>query len=457
MEVRFPWDDSLVAEVAAASPADVDAGIANLHRSGSIVAALPRADRRRILKAIGSAILERREDLAESIVLQTGKTIRDARGEVLRAVSTFEFAAEAAASLVGDVLPLDAMPGAEDRWGWTERVPVGVVVGIPAVNFPLLITAHKLAPAIGAGCPIAIKPPERAPLSALELGRIAVDAGWPAEAVRVLPGGPDVAQHLVGDDRVRLVSFTGSTQTGRAIAERAGMKRLLLELGSNAATVLAADAPVDLALSRCVSGGVAHNGQSCISVQRIYVHESLYETFVERIAEAAAELRVGDPRSETTDVGPVIDDASAERLQELVDDAKTKGALVSAGGSRDGRMFAPTVLAGLTHDMRAHKEEAFGPLMAVASFRTLEEAVALVNDSVYGLQAGVFTKDLRFATDFARKTAVGGVHINETSNWRADHMPYGGVKDSGFGREGPASAMREMTTTKVISVRDIEE
>lgn len=456
IEVRFPWDNSLIAEVPEVSTAEIDDALEAATAARRVVADLSRAERRRILERVRDIVADRSEDLARTIVSETGKTIRDSRGEIARAISTLEFAAAAAANLTGEVLPLDALDGEKGRWGWTERVPIGVVAGIPAVNFPFLLAVHKLAPAIGAGCPIAIKPPDRAPLAVLELGRIAVEAGWPEGAVHVLPGAAAVGEKLVTDSRVKLVTFTGSSKVGEIISRMASMKPVMLELGSNAATVIAPDANVEVAVGRCRVGGFSHNGQSCISVQRVYIHEDLYEDVTRRIAERAAGLRVGDPRDEATDVGPVIDEASATRIEGLISDARDKGGEVLTGGKRDGSLIEPTVVAGLTPEMRLHREEVFGPVVATAPFKTLDEVIELVNDSEYGLQAGVFTENISFAREFARRCEVGGVHINEVSTWRADHMPYGGVKASGLGREGPAYAMQEMTTLKVVSVRDLE-
>ena len=451
--VRFPWDHSTSAMVAQAGPADVDAALAAATGALEETAALPRSRRAAILADLANRVEARADDLAALLLSETGKTIREVRLEVARTVSTLRFSAEAATRNVGEILPLDAMPGADGRVGLTVAEPVGVVAAIPAFNFPLLIAAHKLGPAIGAGCPVVIKPPEQTPLAILALATEAVAAGWPAAALSVLPGPAGVAQALTEDDRVALISFTGSSAVGRMVARQAGLKRLMLELGSNAATIVLADANLDLAVDRCAAGGFSAAGQSCISVQRVYVARERHDELLERLAERVCSLRHGDPRLEATDVGPVVDDAAAERIEAVIADATAQGARILVGGGRDGRLVQPTLLDGLTPRMRLQHEEIFGPVVAVAPVDSLDEAIALANDSPYGLSAGVFTDSLQQAWQAVRGLKTGNVHVNEISSWRADHMPYGGVKDSGYGKEGPAYAMAEMTHFKTVSLR----
>ncbi len=439
--------------VAQAGPADVEAALAAAAGALEETANLPRSRRAAILADLANRVEARTDDLAALLLSETGKTIREVRLEVARTVSTLRFSAEAATRNVGEILPLDAMPGADGRVGLTVAEPVGVVAAIPAFNFPLLIAAHKLGPAIGAGCPVVIKPPEQTPLAILALATEAVAAGWPAAALSVLPGPASVAQALTEDDRVALISFTGSSAVGRMVARQAGLKRLMLELGSNAATIVLADANLDLAVDRCAAGGFSAAGQSCISVQRVYVARERHAELLERLTQRVGSLRHGDPRLETTDVGPVVDDASAERIEAVIADAMAKGARVLVGGGRDGRLVQPTLLDGLTPRMRLQHEEIFGPVVAVAAVDSLDEAIALANDSPYGLSAGVFTDSLQQAWQAVRGLKTGNVHVNEISSWRADHMPYGGVKDSGYGKEGPAYAMAEMTHFKTVSLR----
>lgn len=451
--VRFPWDGSTVAEVAQAGPAEIEAALAAAHAARPEAAALSRAERAALLERLADRLEARGDALADLLVHECGKAIRDARAEVARTVSTVRFAAQAARATAGEVLPLDAMAGAEGRVGVTVAEPIGVVAALPAFNFPLLIAAHKLAPAIGAGCPVLLKPPDRTPLAILELAREALAAGWPPTALSVLPGGAEVGQRLTEDDRVALVSFTGSSAVGRLVARQAGLKRTLLELGSNAATIVLGDADVALAAERCAIGGYAAAGQSCISVQRVYVARERHAELLKRLAVGVSALRAGDPRDPGTDVGPLIDDAAARRVEALIDDARQAGARVVVGGARRGAVLEPTLLDGLTPEMRLADEEAFGPVVAVAAVASLAEAVALTNASPYGLAAGVFTDSLADAWEAARTLRVGNVHVNEVSNWRADHMPYGGVKDSGHGKEGPAYAIAEMTHFKTLTLR----
>ena len=451
--VRFPWDGSTAAMVAQAGPADVEAALAAAAGALDETAALPRARRGAILADLADRVEGRADELARLLLSETGKTVREVRLEVARTVSTLRFSAEAAKRNVGEILPLDAMPGADGRVGLTVAEPVGVVAAIPAFNFPLLIAAHKLGPAIGAGCPIVIKPPEQTPLAILALATEAIAAGWPAAALSVLPGSADVARALTEDPRVALVSFTGSSAVGRLVARQSGLKRLMLELGSNAATIILADADLDLAIERCAAGGYAAAGQSCISVQRVYVARERHAELIERLTARVGSLRAGDPRLETTDVGPVVDDASAARIEAVIADATAHGARVLVGGGRDSRLVQPTLLDGLTQAMRLQHEEIFGPVVAVAPVDSLEQAIALANDSPYGLSAGVFTDSLQQAWQAVRGLKTGNVHVNEISSWRADHMPYGGVKDSGYGKEGPSYAMAEMTHFKTVSLR----
>jgi glyceraldehyde-3-phosphate dehydrogenase (NADP+) len=314
-----------------------------------------------------------------------------------------------------------------------------------------MISAHKIAPAIGAGCPLVMKAPDRTPRIVLRLAALVLEAGWPAEGLSVLTGGPDIGQALVEDIRPRLVSFTGSSEVGKRIARRAGFKRLLLELGSNSATIVCESADVEHAANRIVAGAFAAAGQSCISVQRVYVHHSRRAELEKRVVALTGQVRLGTTDDRTADVGPVLTDQAAERIQAMIDESAAAGAKILIGGKRSGRFVEPTVISGVTEKMPLHTEEVFGPVVALATFSTIDEAIALVNDSRYGLQAGIFTDSAAEAQLAARRIEVGGVHINEISMWRADHMPYGGIKDSGFGKEGPASAMREMSVYKVVS------
>ena len=446
-----PWDDADSVRVAQSSLADVDASLAAAVECRRTLADTTRADRAAVLAGLADLLTAHSDEFAELLVSEVGKTDSDARGEIDRTVSTLRFAAEAAKSLVGDILPLDAMPSARGKFGYTLLEPIGVVVGIPAANFPLLISAHKIAPAVGAGCPLVLKAPDRTPRVVVRFAELLVAAGWDPAGISVLTGGPEIGDALVRDPRPRLISFTGSSAVGKIIADRAGFKRTLLELGSNAATIVTDSADVEHAARRIAAGGFAAAGQSCISVQRVYVHRSRRDELEERLVGLVGSLRVGSASMRDADIGPLLTEAAAERVEAIVNDARASGAAVIIGGGRSGRFVEPTIVTDVTPEMRLHREEVFGPVVAIVTYDTFDEAIALANDSDYGLQAGIFTDSAAEAQRAARHLDVGGVHINEVSMWRADHMPYGGVKDSGFGKEGPAWAMREMTVAKVVS------
>lgn len=452
-EVRSPWSGEVVAVVATPSVGDVDGIVRAAKASLKDTERLDRSHRAGILDSLADAVASRAEEFARILTAETGKTIRDARAEVDRAVSTLRFGAHAALELRGEVLGLDALAGIGERIAYTVRRPIGVVAALPASNYPLLLAAHKIAPAIGAGCPVILKPSEKTPLSALLLAELLLETPWPAAAVSVLVGGGDIGRALTTHEDIRLVTFTGSSPVGHAIAQQTGAVRLMLELGSNAPTIVLDDADLDLLIDRCMVGAFTSNGQSCISVQRLLVHESVYAEVVERLTARIRLLVLGDPSDERTDVGPVIDDASAARIEALIDDARRHGGTVEVGGGRNGRLIEPTLIAGLNDDMALQRDEVFGPVVLVGAFSTIDEAIEIANGTPYGLQAGVFTNRLDVALELAQRLEFGGVHINEISTFRPDHMPYGGVKASGLGKEGPAAMMREMTEEKVVSIR----
>ncbi|MDA3630782.1 aldehyde dehydrogenase family protein [Saccharopolyspora oryzae] len=458
--------DGSVVEVA--SPASPTGGRDVVHADAAVVAeaastadgaraacaAMSRRERAQILRRTAAYLESHIEDLAVSLVLEVGKSLRDSRGEVQRCVATLEAAADAVAELGGREVPVDAVPVGAGRLAFTTWEPVGVVAAIAGFNFPLLLAVHKVAGAIGAGCPVLLKPSERTPFTTLVLAEAVVTSGWPPAAISILNGGPDVATALCEDPHVRLVSFTGSSAIGAKIAERAGrhLKRVVLELGSNAATIVAHDADLSLAARSCATGGTASTGQSCISVQRVIAHRSIADDLARRIGEEVAALTTGDPLDPDTVIGNLISPAEVRRVAGLVDDAVAHGAEVVTGGV-DGGKLRPTVLLGVTAPARLCREEVFGPVIAVLPYDDLDEAVDLANSTPYGLMAGVFTASIDTALRLARGVESGGVHINDTSNFRADNMPYGGVKSSGIGKEGPASAIREMSVEKVITFR----
>lgn len=458
--------DGPVAHVASAAPGNGARSVVHAHaalvaeaatvadRARAVCAALSRHERARILRRAAAYLETHLDGLAASLSLEVGKSLRDSRGEVQRCVATLETAAEAVAELGGHEVPVDAVPVGAGRLAFTVWEPVGVVAAIAGFNFPLLLAVHKLAAAVGAGCPVLLKPSERTPFTSLVLAEALVASGWPPEAISILNGGPDVAVALCEDPHVRLVSFTGSSAIGAKIAERAGrhLKRVVLELGSNAATIVAPDADLDLAARACAVGGTASTGQSCISVQRVIAHRSVAADLAHRIGAEVAAMPTGDPLHPDTVIGTLVTPEDGRRVAELVTDAIAHGAELITGGV-SGDELRPTVLLGAREPARLCREEAFGPIIAVLVYDDLDEAVDLANSTPYGLMAGVFTASLDTALRVARGVESGGVHINDTSNFRADNMPYGGVKASGIGKEGPASAMREMSVEKVITLR----
>ncbi|MEU1983235.1 aldehyde dehydrogenase family protein [Nocardia sp. NPDC019395] len=452
IEISSPADDRDIFRCAVADPGLVAEAAAAAYAARARCAELDRGERALILENMATAIARDRDVLARVITREVGKALRDSLGEVDRAVATLRAAAHAAAGLTGREIPVDAVPSGRGRHAYTVWEPVGVVTAICGFNFPLLLAVHKLSAAIGAGCPVLLKPSDRTPLATIALAGYAVGAGWPPAAISVLNGDAAVGKALVEHPVVRLVSFTGSTAVGGAIAAAAGarLKRTVMELGSNAPTIVTADADLDLAARRCALGAMVSSGQSCISVQRVFADRSIAADLAEAMAGYAAQLRVGDPYDPETELGNVISPESAARLGSMIDDAVARGATLLTGGVRD-RAVLPTVLFAPSEDAEISRDEAFGPVVAVYPFDSLDEAIDAANRLEFGLMAGVFTTSIETATAVADALEAGGVHINECSNFRADNMPYGGVKGSGYGKEGPASAIREMSVEKVVT------
>ncbi len=411
---------------------------------------LPAYERGRILRDISAGIRARREELGHLIALEAGKPIRDALVEVDRAVLTFRLGAEEAERMTGELIPLDLMPSSKDRVGITRRFPIGPIAAISPFNFPLNLAAHKVAPAIASGNPIVLKPPSKDPLTMLTVAEIIDAAGVPAGMVSVLPMTRELGDRMVADERFKLLTFTGSPSVGWRMKERAGKKKVVLELGGNAGVIVDRTADIDWAVKRSLVGAFAYSGQVCISVQRMFVHEAVWDTFMEKFLAGVAALRVGDPMDATTDVGPMVDEGQASRTQRWVDEAVAMGGTVLAGGRADGAFFPPTVLTDTPFAAQVCSNEAFAPLVVAFRFSTLDEAIAQVNDSMFGLQTGVFTNDLAGAWRAFGELEVGGVIINDIPTYRIDHMPYGGVKDSGLGREGLRWAIDDMTEIRIM-------
>jgi acyl-CoA reductase-like NAD-dependent aldehyde dehydrogenase len=455
-ELCSPYSGELIAEVAQADEQDADEAIQAAKDAAPIMAKMPAHQRADILDKAANAIERRQEELARIIAWEAAKPIRTARGEMARTVMTYKFAAMEARQIHGETVPLDAAPGGEGRIAFTIRKPIGVVGAITPFNFPFNLVAHKVGPAIAAGNTVVLKPAEFTPLSALALAEIFQEAGLPAGALNVIPGsGPVVGEKLVQDPRVAKITFTGSPRVGIAIKNKAGLKRVTLELGSNSALIIDRDVEITKELiDRCILGAFSFSGQVCISVQRILVHKSRYAEFAAKFAEAAEKLVVGDPFDERTDLSALIAPREVERMAQWVASATARGAKILTGGKQiSSRLYPPTILENVPTDEPVSCQEVFGPLVTLASFDTLDEAISLVNDSRYGLQAGIYTGNIKAALSAAVELEVGGVMINDFPTFRVDNMPYGGVKESGFGREGVKYAVEEMTELKLISMR----
>jgi acyl-CoA reductase-like NAD-dependent aldehyde dehydrogenase len=452
LEVHSPWDQGLVGKVTLATRADAREAVNHATASMRRTRALPRWKRREILEDIAASLIEQKDRFAKLIVAEAGKPLRLARAEVDRAVLTFKTAAEEAARLGGETIPLDLTEGNENRWGLVQRFPVGPVLAITPFNFPLNLVAHKAAPAIASGCPVLIKPSPQTPFTALALGEVILKAGWPEEALAVLPlANVDTAWLAEKEDRIKLVSFTGSAKVGWELKARSGRKRVLLELGGNAALIIHSDyRDLDGAAERTAHAAFGYAGQSCISVQRVFVDKSIFQTFLWKFVEVAAKLVSGDPASETTEIGPMIRPGEAERIEAWIKEAVAGGARLIAGGERQGSMIAPAILTGTKAGMKIRDEEVFGPVAVVEPYVDFEEALAEVNHSRFGLQAGLLTRDAGRILTAYRELEVGALIVGDTPAWRLDPMPYGGVKDSGLGREGIRSAIEEMTEPRML-------
>jgi acyl-CoA reductase-like NAD-dependent aldehyde dehydrogenase len=411
---------------------------------------LPAYERGSILRNISAGIKARREELGRTIALEAGKPIRDSLVEVDRAVLTFRLGAEEAERMVGETIPLDLMPASKGRIGITRRFPIGPIAGISPFNFPLNLAAHKLAPAIASGNPIVLKPPSKDPLTMLTVAEIVEEAGAPAGSVSILPMTRELGDRMVADDRFKLLSFTGSPSVGWRMKERAGKKKVILELGGNAGVIIDKTADLDWAVRRCLVGGFTYAGQVCISVQRMFIHEAVWDAFLERFVAGAKAIRSGDPLDPETELGPMVDGAAASRTQRWVDEALAMGGKALLGGKADGTFFPPTILTDVPSTAQVCSNEAFAPLVVAFPFKDFGEAVAGVNDSMFGLQTGVFTNDLANTWRAFSELEVGGVIVNDVPTYRIDHMPYGGVKDSGLGREGLRWAVEDMTEIRIM-------
>jgi acyl-CoA reductase-like NAD-dependent aldehyde dehydrogenase len=449
IEVRSPYDGAVVGRVPSAGADLARAAVEAAERA--MRDPLPAHERAAILDRVAAALAERQDEVARTISAEAGKPMKAARVEATRAVSTYTMAAVEARKLAGDVVPMDASPAGVGKLAFTLRVPIGVIGAISPFNFPLNLVAHKIAPALAAGCAVVLKPASQTPLSALLLAELESEAGLPAGWLNVVCGPASaVGDVLVQDERVRMISFTGSVGVGWRLRERAPRKRVSLELGNATPVIVAADADLEDAAERLAANAFSFAGQSCISVQRIYVERPVYDRFLERFLPRVESLKLGDPADEDTDVGPLISHDERDRVLAWIDEARTLGASILTGDELEGELLRPTVIGEPPRDAKVVMEEVFGPVCTLMPYDTLDEAIELANSTRFGLQAGVFIRDVKDALHAARSLEFGGVTVNEAPTFRADQMPYGGVKDSGNTREGPAFAVREMTEERVV-------
>jgi len=453
LEVTDKFSGEVATRVAMADEPTIERAIGHAVAAREPMAALPAHRRQAILNHCVRRFQERSDELAQALCIEAGKPIRDSRGEVTRLIDTFRIAAEESVRILGEVLPLDISARAEGYFGMWKRVPIGPCSFISPFNFPLNLAAHKVAPALAAGCPFVLKPASLTPIGALLIGEVLAETDLPEGAFSILPCRRDGAALFTEDDRLKLLSFTGSPDVGWKLKAKAGKKKVVLELGGNAGCVVDADADLADAVERIVIGGFYQSGQSCISVQRIYVHRSVYDDFRTRLVRAVGALKMGDPREEDTFIGPIISTKEAQRIEKWVQEAVAEGAKLLCGGGRDGAMMQATVLEHVPKAAKACTEEIFGPVVVLAPFDDFEHVLDEVNDSAFGLQAGIFTRDIYKAHRAWDRLDVGGVIIGDAPSWRVDHMPYGGVKDSGLGREGIRFAIEDMTEIRLMVLR----
>ena len=450
IEVLNPFDGSVVDTVPHSSLADVEEALAAAERGARVMRDLTGYQRYEILMKVADLMRERADDLARTITLEEGKILAEAQIEATRAREIIVLSAEEAKRLSGEVIPLDGAPGVNGKLGFTLRVPCGVVVGISPFNFPLHLVCHKVGPAIAAGNACIIKPATDTPLSALKLIELFVEAGAPPEAVQCLTGpGSSLGNALCSDPRVRKITFTGSRDIGERICKVAGLKRVTMELGSNAPLIVMPDADPKRVAAAAAMSGFSNAGQVCISTQRVIAHSDIYGDLLDAMTDVTAAISTGNPLEKATGMGPMIREEDSERVASWVSEATSEGARVLAGGARNGQLFQPTLVADVRPEMRISYDEIFGPVVAVSQAPDIDTAIELANDTKYGLSAAIFTQNLEWAMKFVRKCESGNIHVNWGTQWRADLMPYGGLKDSGMGKEGPKYAVQEMTETKM--------
>jgi len=451
IEVRNPYDNSVIDTVPRADGGDVERALSFAERGAKVMAKLSGYDRWRILRQAADIMAARNEELGQIISREEGKIIAEGRGETSRGVETIMGSAEEAKRIHGETVPLDGDPGGGKKLGFTLRVPCGVVAAISPFNFPLNLVCHKVGPALAAGNSVIVKPASDTPLSALKLTEILLEAGLPPEGIQCVTGsGGEIGDALVADRRVRKVTFTGSREIGDRICRMAGIKKVTMELGSNSPLIIMPDADLDKVAAAVALTGYGNAGQTCISTQRVLTAKKVYGDFLDALKPKVEALTTGNQLDEKSKVGPMVKESEARRVEDWINEAVAGGARLVAGGGRRGAIYMPAVVADVKPEMRISRDELFGPAVAVTPFDSMDEAIALANDTVYGLSAGIFTENLEWAMRFAREVESGNLHVNWGPQWRADLMPYGGLKDSGFGKEGPRYAVEEMTELKMV-------
>ncbi|MGA4718635.1 aldehyde dehydrogenase family protein [Fictibacillus nanhaiensis] len=449
MEVINKYTQKVEATIARSEKKDVDEAVDGA--KSAFKESFSAYDRYLVLMKAAKLLLEKKEAFASVLVAEVGKPIRDSRVEVERAAQTLEISAEEAKRIHGEGVPVESAPGSENRMAFTLRVPVGVIAAITPFNVPLNLVCHKIGPALAAGNAVVLKPAEVTPLCALMLAKVFKEAGLPDGRLQVITGdGAEVGGWLLENQDVKMFTFTGSPRVGEIIRQKAGLRKVSLELGNNSATIVHKDADLDKAAALIANKSFNNAGQVCISVQRVYVHQDVKSPFIQLLKDKTEQLQTGDPLDETTDIGPMIRQAEAERVEEWVNEAVSDGATIVTGGRRNGAFYEPTILSDVKREMKVCKQEVFGPVVGIDTYATIDEVIEQVNDSDYGLQAGLFTNDLAFAMKAAKEIEVGGLIVNDASAYRVDHMPYGGVKQSGTGKEGPHYAIEEMTEERII-------
>jgi acyl-CoA reductase-like NAD-dependent aldehyde dehydrogenase len=453
LEVVDKFTGEVATRVAMADAAAIDEAIGKAVEATEPMAAMPAYERQAVLEHCVKRFHERAEELALTLCIEGGKPIKDSRGEVSRLIDTFKIAAEQSVNITGEVLTLDRSARARGYSGMTKRVPIGPCSFISPFNFPLNLAAHKVAPALAIGCPFVLKPASLTPLGALIIGEVLAETSLPEGAFSILPCRRDGADLFTTDDRLKLLSFTGSPDVGWALKAKSGKKKVVLELGGNAACIVDEDTDLEDAIGRIIIGAFYQSGQSCISVQRIMIHENIYDTFRDKLVAATKKLKAGDPKEEDTFIGPIISKAEADRMESWIKSAVANGATLLCGGGRQGNMLEATLLENVPADEPAYAEEFFGPAAVLTKFSDFEAALREVNNSRFGLQAGIFTRDIYKAHRAWDILEVGGVIIGDAPSWRVDHMPYGGVKDSGLGREGIRYAIEDMSEIRMLILR----